>query len=155
MFDNIISTKFFPISWTSPLTVAKIIVPFLILLSCSKYGFNISIAIFIVSADDNTKGNKILPDPNRSPTSFIAGSKKLLIMSKAVYLLSNLWIIDSMFLWSPLIIFCFISSSSLSVVVFSNVVSFSVEKYVINWVKLSLSPYISFKHIFLFSSSIS
>ena len=67
---------FLPISWTSPLTVAITIRPLavetpLFSFSASMKGIRWATAFFITRADFTTCGRNILPEPNRSPTTFI------------------------------------------------------------------------------------
>ena len=68
-------TIFLPMSWTSPLTVAKRIFPALdvspCFLSFSIYGSKNETAFFITLADLTTWGKNIFPSPNRSPTLVI------------------------------------------------------------------------------------
>ena len=72
-------TMFLPMSWTSPLTVAMMIVPLVSLpptapdsaFSASIYGSRYATAFFITRADFTTWGRNILPAPKRSPTTFI------------------------------------------------------------------------------------
>ena len=74
-------TIFFPISWTSPFTVANKIVPFEIdlrlffFLFSSIYGTKCATAFFMTLADFTTCGRNILPAPNKSPTLFIPSIK--------------------------------------------------------------------------------
>ena len=88
MLERIISTRFLPISWTSPLTVAMIKVP-LALLELSDFsikGSRNATAAFMVWADCKTKGNCICPEPNNSPTTFMPSNRKILIISKGGWL---------------------------------------------------------------------
>ena len=66
---------FLPMSWTSPLTVAIRILPAasrgLPSFSASMNGISQATACFITRADFTTCGRNILPEPNRSPTTFI------------------------------------------------------------------------------------
>ena len=70
---------FLPMSWTSPLTVAMMIVPLVSLLaavpfcsfSASMNGSRYATAFFITRADFTTWGRNILPAPKRSPTTFM------------------------------------------------------------------------------------
>ena len=66
---------FLPMSWTSPLTVAMTIRPAcsrgLPVFSASRNGSSQATACFITRADLTTCGRNILPEPNRSPTTFI------------------------------------------------------------------------------------
>ena len=85
LFVKIISTRFLPISCTSPLTVAKSIFP----RPTSDSSFSIcgsryATAFFITSADCRTNGNCISPLPKSSPTVFIPESKKVLIISSGL-----------------------------------------------------------------------
>ena len=74
---NTTPTIFFPISCTSPFTVAKTMVPLEISASpFSSFSFSINgikwaTAFFITRADFTTCGRNILPEPNKSPTRFI------------------------------------------------------------------------------------
>mmetsp|Transcript_12667 Transcript_12667/g.22985 ORF Transcript_12667/g.22985 Transcript_12667/m.22985 type:complete len:242 (-) Transcript_12667:1932-2657(-) len=67
-------TMFFPMSCTSPLTVASKTVPALVLVfpeaffSSSMKGMRCATAFFITRADLMTWGKNIFPAPNRSPT---------------------------------------------------------------------------------------
>ena len=73
-------------SCTSPLTVAKTIVPLAVAPPFfSMNGSKKRTAAFIASADCNTKGSCIWPLPNRSPTTFMPSSKILLMISSAGY----------------------------------------------------------------------
>src|ERR1700752_3990770 len=76
-----ISTRFLPMSCTSPFTVASTIVPFSCPSMRSMNGSRYATAVFIVSALCSTNGNCILPAPNRSPTTFMPSSSTLLMMS--------------------------------------------------------------------------
>ncbi len=70
---------FLPMSWTSPFTVAITILPALLCrlepprsaFSFSMYGIRWATACFITRADFTTCGRNILPEPNRSPTTFM------------------------------------------------------------------------------------
>ena len=67
---------FLPMSCTSPLTVASTILPFdeawsRPSFSCSMNGIRWATACFITRADFTTCGRNILPEPNRSPTTFM------------------------------------------------------------------------------------
>ena len=70
---------FLPMSWTSPFTVAITILPALLCrlppprsaFSFSMYGSRWATACFITRADLTTCGRNILPEPNRSPTTFM------------------------------------------------------------------------------------
>ena len=62
---------FFPMSWTSPFTVATTILGFAVLASDSvvfMYGWRISTASLITLADFTTCGRNILPSPKSFPT---------------------------------------------------------------------------------------
>ena len=82
------STRFLPISCTSPFTVAITIVPFWPRSFFSISGSRYATADFITSADWSTKGSCICPEPKRSPTTFIPSSKIELMISKGEYCLS-------------------------------------------------------------------
>ena len=66
---------FLPMSWTSPFTVAITTLPFARdwagSFSASRYGTRWATAFFMTRALFTTWGRNILPDPNRSPTTFI------------------------------------------------------------------------------------
>ena len=67
-------TMFLPMSWTSPLTVAMMILPLLERAppcSRSMKGTRCATARFMTRADFTTCGRNILPAPNRSPTTFM------------------------------------------------------------------------------------
>ncbi len=67
-------TMFLPMSCTSPLTVAMMILPFArapASFSASMKGMRCATAFFITRADLTTCGRNILPLPNRSPTTFM------------------------------------------------------------------------------------
>jgi len=70
-------TMFFPMSCTSPFTVAMTILPFerpaspVRAFSASMKGSSHATARFITRADLTTCGRNILPAPNRSPTTFM------------------------------------------------------------------------------------
>ncbi len=72
-------TMFLPMSWTSPFTVAITIVPLVSFaaavpfcsFSFSMNGSRYATAFFITRADFTTWGKNILPEPNRSPTTFM------------------------------------------------------------------------------------
>ncbi len=69
-------TMFLPISCTSPFTVASTTLPALDLLlppafSASMNGIRCATACFMTRADFTTCGRNILPEPNRSPTTFM------------------------------------------------------------------------------------
>ena len=78
---RIMSTRFFPMSCTSPRTVARSIVPRPSSPVFSMNGSSIATAVFITSALCSTKGSCISPLPNNSPTTFIPSSKWELIIS--------------------------------------------------------------------------
>ena len=78
---KIISTRFFPMSCTSPRTVARSIVPRPSSPDFSMNGSSIATAVFITSALWRTKGSCISPFPNSSPTTFIPSSRCELIIS--------------------------------------------------------------------------
>jgi hypothetical protein len=77
------STRFLPMSWTSPFTVAITIVPLPELSDRSMCGSRWATAVFITSAEASTNGNCICPDPNSSPTVFIPDSSVSLMISSA------------------------------------------------------------------------
>jgi len=78
------STKFLPMSWTSPRTVANTMVPLPASSVFSMWGSRSATAAFMTSADCNTKGNCISPLANRWPTTCIPASRVSLMISKAV-----------------------------------------------------------------------
>ena len=79
------STKFFPISCTSPLTVASSIVPRPPSSLFSICGSRYATALFITSALWSTKGSCISPFPKSSPTTFMPSNKwSLMIASGAI-----------------------------------------------------------------------
>ena len=70
-------------SCTSPLTVASTIRPLPVSPSTrSIIGSRYATAVFIVSADCNTKGSCISPEAKSSPTTFIPASRMSLMMSE-------------------------------------------------------------------------
>ncbi len=75
------STRFLPMSWTSPFTVASTIVPLPAPSARSMCGSRYATAAFITSADCSTNGSCISPEPNRSPTTFMPESSVSLMMS--------------------------------------------------------------------------
>ena len=79
---QMMSTKFLPMSCTSPLTVARTRRPFEVCPSIfSINGSRWATAVFIVSALCKTNGNCIWPEPKSSPTTFMPSRRMLLIMS--------------------------------------------------------------------------
>ena len=71
-------TMFFPISWTSPLTVASTTVPTPdppVAGLCSNRGCRMSTARFITRAERTTWGRKSFPSPNSFPTWAIPSIK--------------------------------------------------------------------------------
>src|SRR5580700_10460352 len=83
---RIMSTRFFPMSWTSPFTVASTIVPFCCAPAFfSIFGSRYATACFITPAESSTDGNCILRAPNSSPTVRIPSSSTVLIMSSGEY----------------------------------------------------------------------
>ena len=79
------STRFLPMSWTSPLTVAKRIEPRPSSSIFSICGSRYATAVFITSADCRTNGSCISPLPKSSPTIFIPSSRwSLIIASGAI-----------------------------------------------------------------------
>ena len=85
LFERIMSTRFLPMSWTSPFTVASTIVPFCEPAFFSIFGSRYATACFITPAESSTEGNCILRAPNRSPTVRIPSSRTVLIKSSAEY----------------------------------------------------------------------
>ncbi len=83
LLTNIVFTKFFPISCTSPYTVHRTIFPLLIPSCFMRYFSSSKTAAFMHSADFKTKGKINSPAPNLSPTSFIAGRSTSLRVSTA------------------------------------------------------------------------
>ena len=79
---QMMSTKFLPMSCTSPFTVASTRRPLEVCPSTfSIKGSRCATAVFIVSALCKTNGNCICPEPNNSPTTFMPSSRMLLMMS--------------------------------------------------------------------------
>src|SRR5664280_1295607 len=76
------STRFLPMSWTSPFTVASTIRPRPPWSLFSMCGSRCATADFIVSALCKTKGNCMSPDANRSPTSRMPSRRRLFTMSR-------------------------------------------------------------------------
>ena len=74
MFWNIVFTRFFPMSWTSPYTVPNTSFPLLTPSFLTRYFSSSETAAFMHSADFNTNGSMSSPAPNMSPTVFMAGS---------------------------------------------------------------------------------
>ena len=127
MLVRIISTKFFPISWTSPFTVAIKNFPFEeVFWEVSMNGSNTDTANFIVSADCNTKGNCIWPEPNKSPTTFIPSRRKVFIISRGLYFFSDLFNNSSNPIFSPSIIWFFNFSSRDKLSLFSPILFISL-----------------------------
>ncbi len=90
LFVSMMSTRFLPTSCTSPFTVPRISVVWLVFSLFGRYGARESTAAFIVSADWSTKGSCIRPSPKSSPTSFIAPISSLLtIVSAAISFLAS------------------------------------------------------------------
>ena len=81
---KMISTKFLPISWTSPFTVASKIEPRPSSSVFSICGSKIATALFITSALCNTKGSCISPFPNNSPTTFMPERRCSLIIASGL-----------------------------------------------------------------------
>ena len=80
------STRFFPMSCTSPFTVASTIVPFCCAPAFfSIFGSRYATACFITPAESSTDGNCILRAPNNSPTVRIPSSNTVLMMSSGEY----------------------------------------------------------------------
>src|ERR687897_404740 len=78
------STRFLPMSWTSPLTVASTTRPLPPWSAFSMWGSSTATAAFITSADWSTNGSCISPAPNRSPTVFIPASRTSLMIESGV-----------------------------------------------------------------------
>ena len=70
-------------SWTSPRTVARTIVPLPASVVFSMWGSSRATAAFITSADCNTKGNCISPLAKRCPTTCIPAKRCWLMISSA------------------------------------------------------------------------
>ena len=85
LFSNIVFTRFLPMSCTSPYTVPRTSVPFdaAPASSRSRYFSSSDTAAFMHSADFRTNGSMSWPDPNRSPTSFMAGKRSSLSVRMA------------------------------------------------------------------------
>ena len=87
LLDRMMSTRFLPMSWTSPLTVASTIVALLSRADPSAlpsmYGSRYATAVFITSADCSTNGSCISPRPKSSPTTRMPSSRFSLMMSSA------------------------------------------------------------------------
>ncbi len=82
---RIMSTRFLPMSWTSPFTVANRIDPRSVESAFSINGSSSATAVFITSADCSTNGSCISPLPNNSPTVFMPSSNKsLMIVNGAI-----------------------------------------------------------------------
>ena len=81
---KMMSTRFLPMSWTSPLTVARTMVPLPSSSVRSMCGSSHATAAFITSADCSTNGSCISPRPNSSPTTFMPSSRWSLTMSRAL-----------------------------------------------------------------------
>ena len=77
------STRFLPMSCTSPRTVASTMRPLSVPSARSRCGSRWRTAAFIVSALRSTKGSCMRPAPNSSPTSFIPSSRCPLMMARA------------------------------------------------------------------------
>ena len=75
------STRFLPMSWTSPFTVASTMVPFWLPSFFSIFGSRYATAAFITPAESSTDGNCILRAPNSSPTVLMPSSRMLLMTS--------------------------------------------------------------------------
>ena len=75
------STKFFPMSCTSPFTVASSMVPRPSSPVFSMKGSSWATAVFMTSALCKTKGSCISPLPNNSPTIFIPSRRCVLMIS--------------------------------------------------------------------------
>ena len=81
LFERIMSTRFFPMSCTSPFTVASNMRPRPPSLVFSICGSRYATADFITSALCNTKGSCISPLPKSSPTTFIPSRRWSLMMA--------------------------------------------------------------------------
>ncbi len=81
---RMMSTRFLPMSCTSPFTVASTMVPLALPSLFSMWGSKKETAAFMVWADCNTKGNCISPLPNSSPTTRIPSSSSSLMMCSGV-----------------------------------------------------------------------
>ena len=78
------STRFLPMSCTSPRTVARTIFPLPASLDFSMCGSSSATAVFMTSADCSTNGSCISPEPNRSPTTFMPASRWSLMICRAL-----------------------------------------------------------------------
>ncbi|CAM5413849.1 hypothetical protein STANM309S_01991 [Streptomyces tanashiensis] len=70
-------------SWTSPRTVARTIVPLPSASDFSMCGSRWATAVFMTSADWSTNGSCIWPEPNSSPTVFMPSRRISLTISRA------------------------------------------------------------------------
>src|SRR4030067_918518 len=77
------STRFFPMSCTSPATVARRTLRPVSRSDPARKGWRVSTLRFMTSADLSTNGSSISPRPKRSPTCRIDGTRVLLITAPA------------------------------------------------------------------------
>ena len=135
-----ISTKFFPTSWTSPATVPKIILAVFSCFVFVKYSDKKSTLFFITSAEPKTKGSWIVPSPNFTPISSIVGSKISSIIAWANFFSPpniSLFVLASfkrfcISFHSPSIIASFIASLiGFFIFTFISLISFLSEKWFI------------------------
>ena len=114
--SNIIPTRFLPISWRSPATVPRIMVPALPASPVARYGFRTSTPAFIARAAASICGTKIISFLKLSPTTAIApiiASFKIAVGSQPASSASWTACPISLFLpsWVNLNTFCIFSSS--------------------------------------------
>ena len=84
LFVRMMSTRFLPMSWTSPATVANTIEPRVALSVCAIFGSRYATAAFIVCAERSTNGSCMSPDAKSSPTVFIPARSTSLTSSSGV-----------------------------------------------------------------------
>ena len=84
---RMMSTRFLPMSWTSPLTVASTMRAFAcpVAPAFSMCGCRIATAFFMTPALCRTNGSCILPSPKRSPTTFMPARRCSLMISSGPY----------------------------------------------------------------------
>ena len=82
LLERMISTRFLPMSCTSPFTVARIARPLVVEASLGRWGSMRWMAAFMASALSSTKGSCISPAPKRSPTTFMAPSSTSLMRKR-------------------------------------------------------------------------
>ena len=88
LFERMMSTRFLPMSWTSPATVASTIFAFLPAPASAlgMCGSSIDTAFFMTAADCSTNGSCIWPEPKSSPTVFMPASRWSLMIASGGYL---------------------------------------------------------------------